>query len=260
MINIASWNINSIRLRINQLGNILAQYNFDVIALQETKTPDASFPLQQLHDMGYEHIYFRGEKSYNGVTIISKIPFAEKFFWNLCAKNDTRHIAVKLINGLTIHNFYVPAGGDIPDPELNDKFAHKLSFVTEMKQKLKHSSNAVILGDFNIAPQEHDVWSHKALSNIVSHTAIEIEKLTALQQDLGWIDTHRYFTNNTEKLYSWWSYRARDWAKSDRGRRLDHIWLTPDLKHNLQQANIYKETRAITQPSDHAVISVALQL
>ena len=262
MLNIASWNINSIRLRLDLLSNVIKKYNFDVIALQETKTQDQYFPVQEIKKLGYPYIAFRGEKSYNGVTIISKTPFKQDFFLNMNQKGDTRHIAVEFLNDLTLHNFYIPAGGDIPDPKINPKFAHKLAFVDEMKDYFSKNKpkNTVILGDFNIAPLAHDVWSHKQLANVVSHTEIEIEKLNKLKNGSSWLDSHRYFVPAQEKLYSWWSYRAKDWQKSDRGRRLDHIWLSPDLKDNLKSASIYKETRGLTRPSDHAVISIALEL
>ncbi len=262
MISIASWNINSVRLRLDLLKNILKKHQFDIICLQETKTQDQFFPAAELKKLGYNHLSFRGEKSYNGVAIISKLPFTNEFHWEMCDKNDKRHIAVTLENNLTIHNFYIPAGGDEPDIKINPKFAHKLDFVDEMTSRFaaeKNLQNTVILGDFNIAPLEHDVWSHKQLLNVVSHTPIEVEKLTKLKTSKNWLDAHRHFVNENEKLYSWWSYRARDWAASNRGRRLDHIWLTPDLKAKLQAANIYKDTRGLERPSDHAVLSISLK-
>jgi len=262
MLRIASWNINSVRLRLELLTKIIEQYNFDVIALQETKTPDEYFPLQELQKLGYPYIVFRGQKSYNGVAIISKLPFKKDFFIDMNNKGDTRHIAVEFLNGLTLHNFYIPAGGDVPDSNLNPKFAHKLGFLDEMTDYFNVSlpKKTIILGDFNIAPLEHDVWSHKQLANVVSHTEIEITKLQKLKLAANWLDTHRYFVDNKEKLYSWWSYRARDWQKSNRGRRLDHIWVSNDLQNDLQEANIYKETRSCVRPSDHAVIDIVLKL
>jgi exodeoxyribonuclease-3 len=261
-MHIASWNINSVRLRIELVKEVLQKHQFDVLCLQETKTQDQFFPLEEIKKMGYEHVSFRGEKSYNGVAIISKIPFKKEFFFDMCEKGDTRHNAVELENGVTVHNFYIPAGGDIPVRSENPKFGHKLDFVDEIKERFKKEppKKTVIVGDFNIAPFEHDVWSHKQLLKVVSHTPIEVEKLNALKEDQNWIDSHRHFVNEDEKLYSWWSYRARDWEASNKGRRLDHIWTTNDLKENLKETNIYKETRAFEKPSDHAVISLKLDL
>ena len=262
MVKIASWNINSVRLRLPLLTYIITKYNFDIICLQETKTRDEFFPEKELRELGYPYVLYRGEKSYNGVAILSKIEIKEDFFWDMCTKGDKRHIAVKLENDVVLHNFYVPAGGDIPDPEINEKFAHKLAFVDEMQERLikDKQGKAIIVGDFNIAPLEHDVWSHKQLLKIVSHTPIEVEKLNSLKNSINWVDSHRYFVPEDEKLYSWWSYRSKDWRKSDRGRRLDHIWVTDNLSCNLQKANIYKETRGFEQPSDHCVISIELEL
>lgn len=260
-IKIASWNINSVRLRLPLLADILKQYEFDVIALQETKVIDDLFPQSEIKKLGYPYIAFTGQKSYNGVCIISRIPISKIEHINMLGKNDKRHIMVELENGLNIHNFYIPAGGDLPDRDLNEKFAHKLDFVDEIaKIFIKPQQKSVILGDFNIAPLPNDVWSHKQLLDVVSHTPIEVEKLGNMQEKGKWLDSHRYFVDASEKLYSWWSYRARDWQKSNRGRRLDHIWLSPDLSDNLIAAEIYKDTRGLMKPSDHAVIAVTLNL
>ena len=260
-LTIASWNINSVRLRIDSLLAALAKYNLDVICLQETKTLDEFFPEDAIKQTGYPHIAYVGQKSYNGVAIISKLPIKKITNYQMVGRDDKRHISVELSNNLTIHNFYIPAGGDIPDRDLNDKFGHKLDFLDEIKTIFSNEQKqTIILGDFNIAPLEHDVWSHKQLAKVVSHTEIEIEKLNAIKSSAHWIDSHRKFVPINEKLYSWWSYRAKDWEKSNRGRRLDHIWLSPDLEESLLSANIHKETRGITSPSDHAIITTILNL
>lgn len=260
-IKIASFNINSIRLRLPLLTKLLKKHQFDVICVQETKVIDELFPLQEIQSLGYPYVSFKGEKSYNGVCIISKLPFIREDSFNMVSKGDKRHVLVELENGLTIHNFYIPAGGDIPDVELNPKFAHKLAFVDEMAEIFHEpQTRSVILGDFNIAPFEHDVWSHKQLLDVVSHTEIEVSKLLYMRDKGSWLDAHRHFISQDKKLYSWWSYRARDWQKSNRGRRLDHIWLSPDLKDNLLAANIDKDSRGYEKPSDHAVIDVVINL
>jgi len=114
---------------------------------------------------------------------------------------------------LTLHNFYVPAGGDEPDETINPKFAHKLGFLDEMTEWIKTKGvakgRAILVGDLNIAPLEHDVWSHKALLKVVSHTPIEVEKLNKVFEAGEWIDSMRRFVPADEKLYTWWSYRAR---------------------------------------------------
>lgn len=254
---IASWNINSVRLRQSLVIDLINEAAPDIICLQETKTPDEHFPANTFHDAGYKHIHFTGMKGYNGVAIISKHPFEENQVYHRVGKEDCRHISVKC-NGFDLHNIYIPAGGDEPDREINEKFGHKLDFVDEMnaffQEKYTPKDNVIVVGDFNIAPHEHDVWSHKQLLKVVSHTPIEVEKLNAMQKSLDWIDTARHFVPHEEKSYSWWSYRNRDWKKSNRGRRLDHIWVTQPFKERLKNYDVLSHTRDWEKPSDHATI------
>ncbi|HAE08649.1 MAG TPA: exodeoxyribonuclease III, partial [Alphaproteobacteria bacterium] len=159
-----------------------------------------------------------------------------------------------------IHNFYVPAGGDIPDVVENPKFAHKLHFIDEMTSHFKtHQPQAEILvGDLNIAPLANDVWSSKQLLKIISHTPVETDGLKRLIAEGGWHDAVRAYFGDEQKLYSWWSYRARDWAASDRGRRLDHIWVSHDLADRVVHAEIHRDLRSADKPSDHVPISLTL--
>lgn len=259
---IVSWNINSVRLRLPLLKQLADEFNPDIICLQETKVPDELFPREAIQAMGYPYIEICGEKGYNGVAIISRIPITSAERVNFSDITQCRHIAVTLPDGIELHNFYVPAGGDIADPKVNPKFAHKLHFIDDMaawfSKHRKASDKMVLVGDLNVAPLEHDVWSHKQLLSVVSHTPIEVEKLGILQKGLAWVDTHRNFTPPEKKLYSWWSYRNRDWRKSDRGRRLDHIWVTPSLKDNVKSATILKDVRDWQTPSDHVPIVAEL--
>lgn len=257
---IISWNINSLRLRLPLLKLLNQQQNPDIICLQETKVTDELFPLEELKQMGFKFIEYSGEKSYNGVAIISKIPLTQIKKYNVLDFGHKRHIAALLPDGTILHNFYVPAGGDIPDPKLNDKFDFKLKFVDWMSNyfisNYKKTDPLIMLGDINIAPLEHDVWSHKQLLSVVSHTPIEVEKLNNLKKTLNWVDSHRLFVPENQKLYSWWSYRAQNPIASDRGRRLDHIWTTPILKDKIVSANIIKDFRSLEQPSDHVPITI----
>jgi exodeoxyribonuclease-3 len=198
-------------------------------------------------------------KSYNGVAILSRLPLDNISTKPWCERDDARHIQAD-IEGITVHNFYVPAGGDIPDPDLNVKFAHKLRFLDEVTDWFGTQSDhpALLVGDLNVAPLETDVWSHKQLLDVVSHTPIEVEKLTAWQNSLDWVDAVRRFIPPELKLYTWWSYRAQDWAASDRGRRLDHIWATPSLAPRLTGAMVIREARNWTPPSDHVPVMIDL--
>lgn len=262
-IHITSWNINSVRIRLGLIQRFVELERPDILCLQETKVQDELFPSEFFLDLGFRDLVFSGQKSYNGVAILSKIPLTDKLIHPFGGNDDARHVSAK-VAGMTIHNFYVPAGGDEPDPSINPKFAHKLQFMDDITSFFvnNHQSTDPILflGDMNIAPLEHDVWSHKQLLNVVSHTPIEVERMEKLRHSLGWIDTHRHFVPETEKLYSWWSYRNRDWKKSNRGRRLDHIWITPALQEKLISSHITNNARDWEKPSDHAPISCIMHI
>jgi exodeoxyribonuclease-3 len=256
---LVTWNINSLRLRLPLLAEIVASLRPDVLCLQEIKVDDPLFPLDDCKALGFDHILFKGMKSYNGVAILSKHPLEPVAVPDWCGKSDCRHVAARIM-GTEVHSLYVPAGGDVADPDVNPKFAHKLAFLDEVTEWLtRHrdpSRPAVLAGDFNIAPLETDVWSHKQLLSVVSHTPVEVEKLARLQDSLGWVDAVRHFVPPEERLYTWWSYRSPDWQKNDRGRRLDHVWVTPPLKDRLRSALVARECRSWTQPSDHVPVLV----
>jgi exodeoxyribonuclease-3 len=265
-LTVATWNINSVRLRINLVARFLQERTPDVLCLQETKCRDSEFPLADFRKLGYPHIAINGQKGYHGVAIVSKLPFAGIDRRAFCDKGDARHVAVTLTPGesgerpIKLHNFYVPAGGDEPDPLINPKFAHKLAFLDEMvvwmnAEKID-GKDAIMVGDLNVAPLETDVWSHKALLRVVSHTPIEVEKLGSVQQAGPWVDAMRHHVPAEEKLYTWWSYRARDWAESNRGRRLDHIWVSESLKPRLGGMQVLTESRGWERPSDHVPVMV----
>ena len=259
---IATWNINSIRLRINQVLNFLKNQKIDILCLQETKTPNEFFPSKEFEKIGYVHQYFRGEKSYNGVAIVSKFEFLNTGYVNWCKKDDTRHLYVKLNNYIELHNFYVPAGGDEANIKINPKFEHKISFLNEMNKYFmnKKKINKILVGDLNIAPHEHDVWSHKQLLNVVSHTPLETDTLLEIIKTGEWVDVIREFVPPNEKIYSWWSYRNRNWEVSNRGRRLDHLWISKNLFSQVKSGVIYKETRSWKRPSDHVPIIVDIDI
>jgi exodeoxyribonuclease-3 len=266
-LRIATWNINSVRLRYPLIAEIAAALAPDVLCLQETKCPDDQLPRQELAALGFPHIAARGMKGYNGVAVLSRLPFAlREGDPDWCAKGDCRHLGVMLDapgGPLELHDFYVPAGGDIPDRAENLKFAHKLDFVAEAGawgETRAAAPRRVLLGDLNIAPLEHDVWSHKQLLDVVSHTPVEVAALGAWQQRGAWHDAVRHFVPEDQKLYTWWSYRARDWEAADRGRRLDHIWVSPDLAGALARHAILKAARGWVKASDHVPVMVELSL
>jgi exodeoxyribonuclease-3 len=256
---LATWNINSVRLRFPIVAKLLKKEAPDVLALQETKVINDLFPAKDFAKLGYVHQAIHGQKGYHGVAILSRIPFRSQASQDFCAKGDCRHMGVTLENGVELHNFYVPAGGDIPDPKVNNKFAHKLAFLREMeetfaKRRDRNTQPAILVGDLNVAPLENDVWSHKQLLDVVSHTPIEVDLLNKVYAAFEWSDVTRSFVPPEQKIYSWWSYRALDWKASDRGRRLDHIWTSPALKGAVTSHAILKEVRGWKQPSDHVPV------
>lgn len=262
---IATWNINSVRLRMPIVLRYLQSHKPDVLCLQETKCRDAEFPSGDLRAAGYEHIAINGQKGYHGVAIVSRHPLSQIARRDFCAKGDARHIAATVSasgKDITIHNFYVPAGGDVPDPELNPKFAHKLGFLDEMASWIAEErlagTSSVLVGDLNIAPLETDVWNHKALLKVVSHTPIEVERLTRVFEAGPWVDALRCCVPSTEKLYTWWSYRSPNWASANKGRRLDHVWLSQDLEENIAGLDVLKEARGWERPSDHVPVMISL--
>ena len=257
---IITWNINSVRLRLGLVLRLLEAEGPDVLCLQETKCPDDAFPASAFTEAGYPHQAVRGEKGYNGVAVLSRLPLAGHGHEYWAGREDCRHQAVDLESGIRVHNFYVPAGGDVPDPGANPKFDHKLRFLGELEAWSRQQADRpqVLVGDLNIAPREDDVWSHKQLLKIVSHTPVETEGLRRVMEAGRWHDAVRGAIPEG-KLYSWWSYRARDWSAADRGRRLDHIWVSPPLAGGVKSAAVLREARGWEKPSDHAPVVVELE-
>src|SRR3954462_781713 len=165
-IKLSTWNINSVRLRIDLVAKFIKSIRPDVLCLQEIKCIDDAFPRKRFKRLGYEHIALNGQKGYHGVGVVSRLPLESSNVQTFCGKADCRHVAAVLgeraglRDPITLHNFYVPAGGDVPDPEVNPKFAHKLSFLDEMRDcvTLRPAAfeKAILVGDLNVAPLEHD--------------------------------------------------------------------------------------------------------
>ena len=267
-LSVATWNINSVRLRAGLVSKYLEDEMPDVLCLQEIKCNDDQFPAKAFAKLGYEHQAVYGFKGYHGVAIISKIPFRATERFDIAAQAEGRcivaHLSGKPYEDIAVASVYLPAGGDIPDPKANSKFKAKLDFLDDLAdfgdRLTKSSPRAVLVGDLNVAPMEHDVWSHKQMLKIVSHTPVEVEKFNVAQQAGRFHDVMRAFVPDTEKLYTWWSYRAADWQKSNRGRRLDHIWAAPDLHEKSLQMDVTALARGWERPSDHVPVQAVFEI
>jgi len=260
-LRLATWNVNSIRTRVGHLKRFLAEARPDAICFQETKVANDSFPYGALQEAGYRHILANGQKAYHGVAIASRLPFEAEGARVWCKKDDKRHAFVRL-NGVELHNFYVPSGGDTPDPEANDKFAHKLRFLTEMarwcrRDKVKERP-IVLVGDLNVAPLDCDVWNHKRLVRSVGHTPVESEYMARLLKAGAFLDAARHFSPPPAPLYTWWGYRFPQSYAKNYGWRLDHIWVTPPLADSLVRVEVVKATRTWERPSDHVPVLLEL--
>jgi exodeoxyribonuclease III len=261
-LKLATWNINSVRLRMPLLERLAREQAPDVICLQETKVDDPLFPHAPIEALGYAHRAVNGRKGYHGVAILSKRPIEKSDAVQWCGKDDGRHLMAR-VDGIDIHNFYVPAGGDVPDRTANEKFSHKLDFLDEMeayfgKKRGKTKDRVIVVGDLNVAPHEHDVWSHKQLLDVVSHTPQETERFMAILATWDWRDVTRQHVPLAEKVFSWWSYRNQDWRASDRGRRLDHVWASKALDGAVTGHDILRDARDWPQPSDHVPVVVTI--
>ena len=265
-LTLATWNINSVRLRIERLAAFIAREAPDIVCLQEIKCQEAEFPLKALEAAGLPHVAIAGQKGMHGVAIASRHPIERLDPPPFCQHNHARAVAVK-VAGFELHDLYVPAGADIPDPMLNDKFAHKLDFVEKMRAhyaaraRKRSAPPLFVVGDINIAPQENDVWSHKQLLDVVSHTPVETDGLKRVLEEGRFTDVARAKHAPEEKLYTWWSYRAVDWQISNRGRRLDHIWAdnAAAAMTDIASYRIHSGERGGEKPSDHVPVTVGIE-
>lgn len=262
-LSVVTWNINSVRLRAPRVADFLKTHQPDVLCLQEIKCREAQFPTATFTDLGYHHIQIVGQKGLHGVATVSRVPLEPIDPPDFCNLGHAR-VAASRIGGFEIHNIYLPAGGDEADPEINDKFAHKLDFLERMENVYRaHDDKAplIVVGDLNIAPQEHDVWSHKQLLKVVSHTPVETDAMARIIEAGKFCDLARREHPADQKLYTWWSYRSKDWAVSNRGRRLDHIWANPAAEPKAIPGTyrIHIGERGGFKPSDHAPVEMVFE-
>ncbi len=264
MVTITTWNINSVRLRMPIVERFLQEQSPDVLCLQEIKCQEPQFPYEGFRALGYEHFAVHGQKGYHGVATVSRIPLAEFSRHDWQDNGEARHVGVELLGpgkGMILENVYIPAGGDEPDRTINPKFGQKLDFLERMTRWADTVDRPTLfVGDFNIAPLESDVWNHKQLLKVVSHTPIEVETLQRFRDAHGWTDIGREHIRDPERYYSWWSYRAKNWRDGDRGRRLDHMWASPDLAKQSVAHRVFEDARDWDKPSDHIPLTTEFAL
>lgn len=268
-LRITTWNINSVRLRIDQVERFLNEHQPDVLCLQEIKCQAHEFPHKAFQALGYDHIKVAGQKGWHGVATVSKVPLGDGTDLKTCRREEARYVSTKVLGptgALEIWNLYIPAGGDEPDRATNDKFDHKLDFyerLTKCAAEQVDKGPLLITGDLNIAPGEFDVWSHKQMLKVVSHTPIELETFATLMADGALTDLVRAHIPDPQKLFSWWSYRATDFRASNRGLRLDHHLANPALAKIAQETGhkvtVHDDVRAWEKPSDHAPVTLDLE-
>ena len=268
-LTVATWNVNSVRKRLDQVARFAHATAIDVLCLQETKVVNDLFPVDALTEAGFPYQAITGMKGYNGVAILSRRPLTEVWVEPWGGRDDCRHIHAQVETGtgpVEVHSLYVPAGGDDPDAEANPKFAHKLAFLDELAPYLADRAASdipvVLTGDLNIAPLETDVWSHERLKRVITHTPVERDRLKAMMagEGAGWTDALRRFVPPEEKAFTWWSYRAADWRAADKGRRLDYIWVNGALAPLLSFAAVHDDVRDWAEPSDHAPVRAVFEV
>ena len=254
---VATWNVNSIRMREDAVIHWLKENPVDVLSLQETKVVDTNFPRSLFTDLGY-HIYASGQKSYNGVAIISKQPLEDVStgFAPLIGANDLdeqKRLITGTIDDVKIVCVYVPNGGAIE----SEKYFYKLQWLKALREYLRFAlyeiSNICICGDFNIALEDKDIHAPALLTGQTMATELERQALQEII-DLGFADAFRKFTTEGGN-YSWWDYRAAAFRRN-LGWRIDHHYLTSDLYKQATSCVIDTTPRKLTQPSDHAPVIV----
>ena len=258
MTKIATWNVNSLSVRLPQVIDWLATNPVDALCLQELKLTDDKFPLQALQDVGYHSAAF-GQKTYNGVAILSRQPlkdvtknitgFADEQSRVITATMDTPQGDLRVVNGYFVN-------GQEPGSE---KFAYKMKWLdalnSVLKTELSAHSKLVLLGDFNITADDRDTYDAEALRETIHHTTVERDHFKALI-DLGLTDAFRMF-EQPEKSFSWWDYREFGFRRN-RGLRIDHILVSETLKPMVAGCVIDKTPRKNERPSDHTPVIVEI--
>ena len=249
---IITWNVNSLRLRLPHVSQVLTQYRPSILALQETKVQDKDFPEAEIRALGYQSVY-SGQKTFNGVALISQLPLEEVAFEFPGFPDPQKRLLAATVGGVRILNVYVPNGASL----VSEKYHYKLSWLAALKEYVKEQlaiyPRLVLVGDFNIAPTDDDVHDPKVWEGKVLVSQRERDALQEIL-DLGLNDTFR-LTVREEKEYSWWDYRAVAFRRN-LGLRIDLILASHELAKRYQHCYIDKEPRKLERPSDHTPVIV----
>ncbi|UCH48192.1 MAG: exodeoxyribonuclease III [Betaproteobacteria bacterium] len=247
---IATWNVNSLKVRLGQLLAWVQAGAPEVICLQETKLDDPKFPVEEIEAVGYQ-VAFSGQKTYNGVAIVSRKPCTDVVRAIPGFADEQKRVIAATVGKMRIVNAYVPNGQSVD----SDKYRYKLdwlsAFTSWLDEDLARYPDIAVVGDFNIAPEPADVHDPKAWEGQVLFSEPEREAFQKLI-DLGFVDSFRQF-DQPEKSFTWWDYRLNAF-KRGMGLRIDHILLSPSLAQRCRQVSILKDMRALERPSDHAPV------
>ncbi|WP_133135898.1 exodeoxyribonuclease III [Legionella rowbothamii] len=256
MLKLASWNVNSLKIRLEQVLAWMDSTQMDVLAVQETKLIDENFPESAFTEMGY-HVVYAGQKTYNGVAVISRYPITEVLTDIPDLDDPQRRILAVTVAGIRLINLYVPNGSELT----SDKYEYKLNWLQKVtlfiQQQLSIYTQVAVVGDFNIAPEDRDVHDPAEWEGCVLVSPPEREAFAGLLQ-LGLHDSFRNF-EQPEKTFSWWDYRAAGFRRN-RGLRIDHVLLNQGLNALCRSSNIDVEPRKSERPSDHAPVWVELEV
>lgn len=247
---IATWNVNSLRVRIPQLTQWLVENPPDVIALQETKVPDDGFPHEAMQALGYQCVA-SGQKSYNGVALLSKLPIADVVHGMPGYNDDQKRVIAATIGGVRVIDVYVPNGQAVDSAKYQYKLLWLQSLRAYLREEIGRHEKLLVLGDYNIAPEDRDVHDPQAWVGKVHVSEPERAELRALT-DLGLVDVYRRF-EQPEKSYSWWDYRMSGFRRNH-GLRIDLLLASPALAQLCEACHIDKNPRAWERPSDHAPV------
>jgi exodeoxyribonuclease III len=250
---IATWNVNSIRARIDRVSDWLARRQPDIVCLQETKVEDKNFPYPAMEDLGY-HVAHCGQPSYNGVAILAREPLKDvRIGMDDGDADDQARVITATVRGVRVISAYFPNGGELG----SEKYAFKLRWMGRLRQYLdrecKRDEPLALCGDFNVAPEDRDVHDPAAWKDTVLFSD-EIRVALQSIQAFGLVDAYRLTSEEAGK-YSWWDYRQLAFPKN-MGLRIDHVYVTPSLAARVTGAEIDREERKGKQPSDHVPVMV----